>query len=121
MNLNDRFLRRILTDLLIPLAVNAAVLKQKQPERVGGYILPLDDIMAQLGRDRVTITLLTSIQAHLVWMAKGALNSIEYAESARGFILHFNDKLTLSEKFVHFDTTAYVRPHARVQHEICEP
>ncbi len=116
MKANDRLLQRIVQDLVVPLAVNAAVLKQKVPERVGGYILPLDDILARLGRNqernRVTISLLASIQTHLVWMLGRAINGIEYAERARGFILHFNDKLTLSEGFVHFDTNAYPRPGA---------
>ncbi len=121
MKANDRLLQRILQDLVIPLAANAAALKQKVPKRVGGYILPLDDIMAQLGRNRETISLLASIQTHLVWMLGRAINGIEYAEHARGFILHFNDKLTLSKEFVHFDTTAYPHPGAGVQHEILEP
>ena len=106
MDPKDRLLQRVLRDILVPLAVNAAQIKAMMPSRTGGYCIPVTDIMTQLGRERITFELTASALAHLKWLTGNSANSVVYDKDSQEFLVKFNDKLTLSEKFVHFGDAA---------------
>jgi hypothetical protein len=109
MKKKDVELYRALRDALVPLAVSAAELRQTMPSRTGGYLLPLDAIMAQIGRERMTFELQTAAHDHLRWLTGSSADSIKYVETNREFVLQFNDKLVITENYVYFGDAAAQR------------
>lgn len=109
MDSKDRLLQRVLRDALVPLAVSAAQIKTNMPSRTGGYSISVKEILTELGRERITLGLIADAITHLKWLTKDSADSIVYDELNQEFVVTFNDKLTITDKFVYFDGAAAQR------------